>query len=491
MSRILVVDDERNIRRVLQALLEANGHDVDAASDGDEARAMLRRCEEGYDVVLTDLRMPGCDGMQLLRWVRAAQPDTPTVMLTAHGTVDIAVEAMREGAFDFITKPFEDAELSAIVSKAVAQREANQQRAYRPSSSGSDGVGTDSMGSPNENEETILSEIVGSSPQIKELFSLLRKVAPSPTTILLLGESGTGKELFANAAHKLSKRSNGPFIAVNCTAIPESLFEAELFGHEKGSFTGAVTSRPGRCELADGGTLFLDEIGELPMAMQVKLLRSLQEREVHRVGGLRTISIDIRLIAATNADLEAMVREGTFRQDLYYRLNVVPIELPPLRQRPIDIPDLIRFFIGRFSERLNRPVTSIDPEAEMVLARYQWPGNIRQLENIIERMILLSEGTELRLEDLPPEVRAGAKKLAEDIDTLKEEPLPQGNLKDIVKLRAKQVERAIILEALEDEQWNVTHAAKRLGISRKGLQMKMKDYDLRDRAQHERKEVEP
>jgi DNA-binding NtrC family response regulator len=450
---------------------------------------MLRRCEEGYDVVLTDLRMPGCDGMQLLRWVRAAQPDTPTVMLTAHGTVDIAVEAMREGAFDFITKPFEDAELSAIISKAVAQREANQQRAYRPSSSTSDEVGTDSVG-PNADEEAILGEIIGSSPQIKELFSLMRKVAPSPTTILLLGESGTGKELFANALHKLSKRADGPFIAVNCTAIPESLFEAELFGHEKGSFTGAVTSRPGRCELADGGTLFLDEIGELPMAMQVKLLRSLQEREVQRVGGLRPISIDIRLIAATNADLDTMVREGTFRQDLYYRLNVVPIELPPLRQRPTDVPDLIRFFIGRFSERLNRPVTSITPEAEMTLVRYQWPGNIRQLQNIIERMILLSEGTELRLEDLPPEVRAGAKDLAEEVDTLKEEPLPQGNLKDIVKLRAKQVERAIILEALEEEHWNVTHAAKRLGISRKGLQMKMKDYDLRDRAQHERKEAE-
>ncbi len=490
MSRILVVDDERNIRRVLQALLEAGGHEVDAASDGDEARAMLRRCSEGYDVVLTDLRMPGCDGMQLLRWVRAAQPDTPTVMLTAHGTVDIAVEAMREGAFDFITKPFEDAELSAIVEKAVSQREANQQRAYRPISSTSDEVGLDSLGAPSPDEEAILSQIIGSSPQIKELFSLLRKVAPSPTTILLLGESGTGKELFANAAHKLSKRGDGPFIAVNCTAIPENLFESELFGHEKGAFTGAVTSRPGRCELADGGTLFLDEVGELPMAMQVKLLRALQEREVQRVGGMRPISVDIRLIAATNADLQKMVEEGSFRQDLYYRLNVVPIDLPPLRQRPSDIPELIRFFIERFSERLNRPVTSIAHDAEMTMVRYQWPGNIRQLENIIERMILLSEGTELQLKDLPPEVRAGSRELDTDVDTLKDEPLPAGNLKDIVKLKAKQVERAIILEALEDEQWNVTHAAKRLGISRKGLQMKMKDYELRERAQQQRKEFE-
>ena len=491
MSRILVVDDERNIRRVLQALLEASGHEVDAASDGDEARAMLRRCSEDYDLVLTDLRMPGCDGMQLLRWVRAAQPDTPTVMLTAHGTVDIAVAAMREGAFDFITKPFEDAELSAIVEKAVAHREANQRRAYRPISNDSGEVGADSRDTTNPDEEAILSQIIGSSPQINELFSLLRKVAPSPTTILLLGESGTGKELFANAAHKLSNRADGPFIAVNCTAIPESLFESELFGHEKGAFTGAVIGRPGRCELADGGTLFLDEIGELPMAMQVKLLRAVQEREVQRIGSMRTISIDIRLIAATNANLKKMVDEGRFREDLYYRLNVVPIDLPPLRRRPTDIPELIRFFIARFAERLNRPVTSISHDAEMTMVRYQWPGNIRQLENIIERMILLSEGTELGLGDLPPEIRAGSRDSQADVDTLKDEPLSQGNLKDIVKVRAKQVERSIIMEALEDEQWNVTHAAKRLGISRKGLQMKMKDYALRDRAQQERREIEP
>jgi len=491
VSRILIVDDERNIRRVLQALLEGDGHAVDAASDGDEARAMLRRADGDYDVVLTDLRMPGCDGMQLLRWVKAAQPDTPTVMITAHGTVDIAVEAMREGAFDFITKPFEDAELSAIVSKAVAHRKANQSHAYRPGEAGSDSGATDSVDAPNPSEEEVLGEIIGSSPQIKELFSLLRKVAPSPTTILLLGESGTGKELFATAAHRLSKRSDGPFIAVNCTAIPENLFESELFGHEKGAFTGAVTGRPGRCELADGGTLFLDEIGELPMAMQAKLLRSLQEREVQRVGGIRPISVDIRLIAATNADLQQMVRDRTFREDLYYRLNVVPIDLPPLRKRPSDIPELIRFFIKRFAERLNRPVSSITPDAEMTMVRYAWPGNIRQLENVVERMILLSEGTELEPKDLPDEVRSGARDPEAGVDTLKDEPLPGGTLKDIVKLKAKQVERAIILEALEEDQWNVTHAAKRLGISRKGLQMKMKDYDLRDRAQQQKKEAEP
>jgi len=491
VSRILIVDDERNIRRVLQALLEGDGHAVDAAGDGDEARAMLRRADGDYDVVLTDLRMPGCDGMQLLRWVKAAQPDTPTVMITAHGTVDIAVEAMREGAFDFITKPFEDAELSAIVSKAVAHREANQRRAYRPSEAGAEDNGSDSMNGSNPSAEDGLSDIIGSSPQIKELFSLLRKVAPSPTTILLLGESGTGKELFATAAHRLSKRSDGPFIAVNCTAIPEALFESELFGHEKGAFTGAVTGRPGRCELADGGTLFLDEIGELPLAMQAKLLRSLQERKVQRVGGIRPISVDIRLIAATNADLQQMVSDRTFREDLYYRLNVVPIDLPPLRKRPSDIPELIQFFIERFAERLNRPVSSIAPDAEMTMVRYSWPGNIRQLENVIERMILLSEGTELQPEDLPDEIRSGAVDPEAGVDTLKDEPLPGGNLKDIVKLKAKQVERAIILEALEEDQWNVTHAAKRLGISRKGLQMKMKDYDLRDRAQQHKKEAEP
>ena len=481
-ARILVVDDERNIRRVLQALLEEAGHSVEAAGDGDEARAMLRKATLPYDVVLTDLRMPDSDGMDLLRWVHRSFPDIPVVMITAHGTVDIAVAAMREGAFDFITKPFEETELRGIVDKALAQREAGRRHAYAPAT---DANGPDSGALAEDAIGRVLGDIIGVSEQIEELFSLLRKVAPSPTTVLLRGESGTGKELVANVIHRLSRRANEPFIAVNCTAIPENLFESELFGHEKGAFTGATTARPGRFELADKGTLLLDEIGELPAPMQGKLLRALQERTNERVGGLKPLPVDVRLIAATNADLESLVASGNFRDDLFYRLNVVPIRLPPLRARPKDIPVLIRHFLDKFATRLDRKIDGISLAAEMAMVRYAWPGNIRELENVTERMILLSEGTSLEVEDLPPEVREGQTAAELGLDSLRDEPLPEGNLKDIVKVHTQQVERELILKALEKDVWNVTQAARRLGISRKGLQMKMKDYELRS------KEAEP
>jgi DNA-binding NtrC family response regulator len=484
-NRILVVDDERNMRRVLQGLLQAEGYDVDGASDGDEARALLRKADPSYDLVLTDLRMPNSDGMDLLRAVKRRHPDTPVILITAHGTVDTAVEAMREGAFDFITKPFDNDELALVVNRGLARREANRERAYDPL----EPVATTVPPSLRRKDERvpekkdaaggILSSIIGVSPPMQELFALLRKVAPSPTTILLQGESGTGKELVATAIHKLSKRADGPFITVNCTAIPEMLFESELFGHEKGAFTGATARRPGRFELADQGTLLLDEIGELPPAMQVKLLRVLQERVVERVGGLRPVPIDVRLVAATNADLERMVQEGRFREDLFYRLNVVPIRLPPLRERPTDIPVLIRHFIEKFRARLGRDVHGITPEAELVMVRHSWPGNIRQLENAVERMVLLTDGTTLTIEDVPPEVRrVGAMFLPSegriDPETVK------GNLKAVVRLHTQQLEREVILQKLKESAWNVTHAARKLGISRKGLQLKMKDYDLRD-----------
>ncbi len=479
--RVLIVDDERNIRRVLQALLEGDGYEVDEAADGDEARALIRRASPPYDVVLSDLRMPNCDGMELLRWVRGSAPDTPLVLLTAHGTVDIAVEAMREGAFDFIVKPFDEADLSAMLEKAIAQRNANRERAYAPGTSEDSSVRD---AAPDRAAE-VLSDIIGVSPPMQDLFSMLRRVAPSPTTVLLRGESGTGKELVASAIHRLSTRCDAPFIAVNCTAIPENLFESELFGHEKGAFTGAVTRRPGRFELADGGTLFLDEIGELPPPMQVKLLRALQERVVERVGGLKPVPVDVRLIAATNADLEDMVDDGGFRADLYYRLNVVPIRLPPLRERPSDIPVLTRHFIRKFSERLDRRIDGLDDDLQRALVEYRWPGNIRQLENIVERMVLLASQDSLTLDDLPPEVRAGERDPEAGVETVRgDPPLPDGNLKDIVREHTQQLERDLILKALQEDDWNVTHAAKRLGISRKGLQLKMKDYDLRGREAH-------
>ncbi|MCP4871154.1 MAG: sigma-54-dependent Fis family transcriptional regulator [Proteobacteria bacterium] len=475
MPRILIVDDEKNIRRVLQALLEADGYEVESAADGDEARATLRRSTEGFDAILTDLRMPGSDGLQLLRWARASHPDTPVVMVTAHGTVDVAVEAMRAGAYDFITKPFDDAELRDIVGKAVAQAEANQTRVYEP---GEDDVATTVE---LDHAEAVLSEIIGRSPAMQKMFALLKKVAPSPTTILVRGESGTGKELVARAIHRLSDRAGEPFVAVNCTAIPENLFESELFGHEKGAFTGATIRRPGRFELATSGTLFLDEIGELPLPMQAKLLRVLQERIIERVGGAHNpIAVDVRLIAATNADLEGMVSRGEFREDLFYRLDVVPIQLPPLRQRPSDIPALVDHFLGRFADRLGRDLLGVDPAVLGALVEYQWPGNIRQLENIVERMVLLAENGRLTVEDLPKEVRDGRKDPEAGVDTVREiEKVPDGNLKDIVREQSQRLEKELILRALEEDDWNVTHTAKRLGISRKGLQIKMKDYGLR------------
>lgn len=481
-QRILVVDDERNMRRVLQALLGARGYTVDAAENGDEARAFLKKADPSYDVVITDLRMPGCDGMELMHTIARRWPDVPVVFITAHGTVDTAVEAMRAGAFDFITKPFDDTELSSIVTKAIAHREANRDRAYEPFE---EQTVTGAIAPvPRPPPADALSEIIGESAAIKQLFSMLRKVAPSPTTVLIRGESGTGKELVARALHRLSNRAQAPFITVNCTAIPENLFESELFGHEKGAFTGAVASRPGRFELAHEGTLFLDEIGELPLPMQVKLLRVLQERVVERVGGLRPINVDVRLVTATNAPLEQMVADGRFREDLFYRLNVVPLQLPALRQRRSDIPVLARGFLRRFVKRLGREVRDISPDAMGALVGYDWPGNIRQLENMVERMVLLSDGDELQLSDLPPEVRDAESGVDMGVDSLREvreEPLPEGGLKDIVKAHTQQLEREVIRKALVGDSWNVTHTAKRLGISRKGLQLKMRDYDLRER----------
>ena len=424
--------------------------------------------------------------MSLLKTVKRRHPDTPVVLITAHGSVDTAVEAMRAGAFDFITKPFDNDELSMVVSRGLAQREANRDRAYDPLeplettlSPGSLRNADEATSPEDDPAATVLSSIIGVSPPMQELFALLRKVAPSPTTILLQGESGTGKELVATAIHRLSQRAEGPLITVNCTAIPETLFESELFGHEKGAFTGATSRRPGRFELAHQGTLLLDEIGELPAAMQVKLLRVLQERVVERVGGLKPIAVDVRLVAATNADLEGMVKSGTFREDLFYRLNVVPIRLPPLRERPTDLPVLIRHFIEKFRRRLGRDVRGITSDAEFVMVRHNWPGNIRQLENAVERMVLLADGNTLTIDDLPPEVRKSSASTLPAAEPRIAPDMVDGNLKDIVRVHTQQLEREVILQKLKESDWNVTHAAKRLGISRKGLQLKMKDYDLR------------
>ncbi|MCK6589238.1 MAG: sigma-54 dependent transcriptional regulator, partial [Polyangiaceae bacterium] len=389
-KQILVVDDEANLRKVLSAQLARDGYEVHTAEDGEAALAFLK--EHHIDMVITDLRMPKVDGMDLLRAALRDDPSRPVVMITAHGTVDNAVEALKTGAFDYITKPFDQNEVRLVVKKALRTRDLSSADATR------DVV-------PMASKEGRFG-IIGESPPILEVYSILERVADTPTTVLITGESGTGKELVARALHENSSRRDRPFIKVNCAAIPKDLMESELFGYERGAFTGAVGSKPGRFELASGGTLFLDEIGEIPNEMQVKLLRVLQESEFERVGGIKTIHVDVRLVAATNRDLKREIASGTFREDLYYRLNVVPIALPALRDRRSDIPHLIAYFIAKFNARLRKNVDGVDPEAMERLSAYGWPGNIRELENVIERAVLFADGSRIRLDDLADELRS-------------------------------------------------------------------------------------
>ena len=450
IRRILIVDDEPSIRKVLSAQLRRLGHEVDAAEDG--AAAIARLQEDTFHAVVSDLRMPHVDGLQLLAWCTEHLPGLPVILITAHGTVDTAVEAIKQGAFDYVSKPFDQQELQRILAKALATEQRNTLR-VQPSTGRFD--------------------LVGQTQRMRELFTLVERVAPSPTTVLISGESGTGKELVARAVHQQSKRAQAPFIQINCGAIPDKLFEAELFGYTKGAFTGAVVDKPGRFELADGGTLFLDEIGELPLEMQVKLLRVLQERQVDRVGGMRPIPVDVRLVAATNVDLDKAVKEGRFRSDLYYRLNVMPLDLPPLRERVEDIPLLVEHFLERFNERLGRTVRRVDPGAMAALLAHPWPGNIRELENLMERLVLLANDEVIRTEDIPWLSHGGEARAADDdFDEL--------DLKEYVRVHTAKIERARIQRVLEAEDGNVTRAARRLGISRKSLQTKMKDYGLRD-----------
>ncbi len=456
-KQILVVDDEANLRRVLSAQLARDGYEVHTAEDGEAGLAFLQ--EHHVDLVITDLRMPKCGGMDLLRLALHEDPTLPVVILTAHGTVDTAVEALKTGAFDYITKPFDQREVRQIVDKALRTRDLASRDASRQAT--------------DEHEGAARFGIIGRSPGIQEIYSIIERVSDTPTTVLITGESGTGKELVARALHDNSSRSASAFIKVNCAAIPKNLMESELFGYERGAFTGAVGSKPGRFELGRGGTLFLDEVGEIPQEMQVKLLRVLQEREFERVGGVKTIHVDVRLVAATNRDLKAAIAEGAFREDLYYRLNVVPVLLPPLRERRSDIADLAAFFVQKFNGRLNKKVELIEPEALGKLEQYAWPGNIRELENVIERAVLFADGIGITVADLVP-----------DVVQVAETPSPpevgSEGLKEQVKAVTSRLERELIVRALEQTGGNVTHAARLLKISRKGLQLKMKELSLRE-----------
>jgi DNA-binding NtrC family response regulator len=447
---VLLVDDERNMRRVLGALLRRDGHAVLEASDGAQALDLL--AHEHVDAVVTDLRMPHLNGLEFLERAHQRQRGLPVILLTAYGTVGSAVEALKQGAFDYLTKPFDPEEVRQVVRKAVRTRALDESEA-RPAS--------------DEDPEDLLQ---GESEALAEVRRMIERVADSPATVLVTGESGTGKEIVARALHARSGRSAGPFVKVNCAAIPETLFESELFGYEKGAFTGAASRKPGRFELAHGGTLFLDEIGEMPLSTQPKLLRALQESSFYRVGGTRTISVDARLIAATNRELRAAVREGRFREDLFYRLNVVPIHLPPLRERRADVARLAELLRARFATRFAKPCARIGADALAALERHDWPGNIRELENAIERAVLLCDGPELALADLPEELRAAA---PEAVDA------NGASLRDRIRRETRRIERDAIQEALDLTAGNVTRAAELLGLSRRGLQLKLKELGLR------------
>ncbi len=460
-KQVLIVDDEPNLRKILSAQLTRDGYDVLTAEDGEQGLHLLR--EHHIDLVITDLKMPKVDGMTLLKRALEEEPELPVVLVTAHGTIDTAVEALKRGAFDFVTKPFDKDEVRQIVAKALKTRELR---------------GADATPAP----AGARFGIIGSSQGIAELYAILERVADTPTTVLITGESGTGKELVARALHEHSSRKDKPFIKVNCAAIPKELIESELFGYERGAFTGAVASKPGRFELANGGTLFLDEIGEIPIEMQVKLLRALQESEFERVGGIKTIRVDVRLVAATNRDLKKLIATGAFREDLFYRLNVVPIRLPALRERTGDIPLLVEHFLTKFNERLRKKVEGAEADATDALVQYSWPGNIRELENVIERAVLFCDATRLHATDLPLDVR-GIPEIANV--TLPEADLQvalagEGGLKEHVKVAMSRLERELVSRALKQTNANVTHAARLLKISRKGLQLKMKELGLRE-----------
>ncbi len=453
MNKILIVDDELNMRLVLSAMLKKEGYEVASVSDGREALQILKSSK--IAAVVSDLKMPDIDGMELLSRISEKYPEVPVIMITAHGTVATAVEALKKGALDYITKPFDLDELKNVISKAIKTRNLKENELFLP---------------PEEIERT---GIIGKSKSTLEIFEAIKRVAPTTTTIMITGETGTGKELVADAIHYNSPRKKNPLIKINCAAIAETLMESELFGYEKGAYTGAAITKPGKFELAHKGTLFLDEVGEIPRDMQVKLLRVIQEQEFERVGGLKTIKVDVRIIAATNQNLLQQVQAGNFREDLYYRLNVFPIDVPPLRERKEDILPLVDYFMDKFNKKLELSV-EVDSEVKEMLLRYEWPGNIRELENLIERMMLLAKDNLITSQEVPGEFKAALDKiLTEPVDDSKKP------FKEYIRDHVENVERQMIIKCLEEAGGNVTKAAKQLGLSRKGLQLKMIKYNLR------------
>jgi len=453
MQRIMVVDDERNIRKVLSIHLRNEGFAVESAGSYEEAVAKLEETE--VDLVLTDMRLPGESGLALLQWVKRKDPHLPVVVITAFGSIDNAVAAMKGGAANYLTKPVDLDEMVAILRHALLTAEG----ATRPEA---EAPARERFG------------ILGRSRAINEVIETVHAVAASRANILISGESGTGKELVARAIHHASPRRDAPLVALNCAAIPAELIENELFGHESGAYTGAASRQVGKVEMANGGSLFLDEIGEMAVGMQIKLLRFLQERVFFRIGGREQLTADCRIIAATNRDLEQEVEGGTFREDLYYRLNVIQIHMPPLRERREDIGVLVDCFLQRYVEENQKFIRGVDPMAMEALMAYAWPGNIRELENIIERAVVLSRGDTITVEDLPHKVRRGY--LGEEEGRVP--PAAGAPVVDLSAMTLPEVERAAVVEALKAEGWNQTRAAVRLGITRRQLRTKMERHHL-------------
>jgi len=453
VGKVLVVDDEESVRVMLRLVLSSDGYEVFEASDGFQAVEIARR--EDLDAIIMDMRMPKMDGIATLRTLHLERIPAKVILMTAFATVESAVDAMKSGAYDYIIKPFNIDEVKILLERIMESRrlatETNLLRrelcaAYR------------------------LGRTATHSLKMRAVYDAVARVAPTQTTVLVTGESGTGKELLVNLIHYNSPRAERPFVKVNCSALPESLLESELFGHEKGAFTNATTRRLGRFELADKGTLFLDEIGEMPAAVQVKLLRVLQEREFERVGGNQTVKTDIRILAATNQSLQDLVAKGKFREDLYYRLVVVTLEIPPLRERREDVPLLARLFLQRFAQETGREVDDFDPETMAILKKYHWPGNVRELSNVVERAVIMSTGRILLPDDLPLNLSSGSAA----VETEEAESRNRKTLRDVLK----ETECAMIRRALSQNRGNRMKTARDLGMSRRALQYKIEEYGL-------------
>jgi two-component system NtrC family response regulator len=452
METILIVDDERNYLVVLEALLSPEGYEIVTTDNGQEALRLFRGSD--IDLVITDMKMPGMSGMELLEACKAINADVPVIMMTAFGTIEMAVEAMKKNAFHYITKPFQNEQLKLTLKKALDN--------YRL-------VKENKLLSQALSERYKYGNIIGKSKPMLKVYDMIEKVAPSRASVLITGPSGTGKELIAKAIHYGSPRKDRPFVSINCGALAETLLESELFGHERGAFTGAVTMKKGRFELADSGTLFLDEVGEMPASLQVKLLRVLQEMEFERVGGTKTIKVDVRVLSASNRNMREDVSAGHFREDLFYRLNVIHIDVPPLRERLDDIPLLVRHFISKYKEDTGKGRVELSPEVWKRLYRYNWPGNVRELENVMERAVVLSNGETITFEDLPEDLRGTEAEF--DVDRFVPANVP-------LQVALEKIEEALIRRALVACHNVQAHAAEMLGITKSNIQYKMKKYNI-------------